>query len=310
LLTSKLLYFDGQSVQTRLVEHNFRGLAWSNRDEALLLVGNGGRILNVQGEKDVSIDSGTNHNLRAVAVNDSDGMAIVVGNGGTALLIDEKKQVSKIVVPTFENLRAVAWHREGHVALLAGNNGALFEYSRHGVKIIDAGRANLRDVSWRPKSNTALITSNCFAKEFVPSPNLFKYDSETKSVTPINEGQVDLIGADWKQNGELAVVVGYDVVWHSGFIGTFDGESVSPIEFENKNVYPTAAAWKPSANMAAIVTATAQTGIGKGTLFLWDEGTVKSVFSDPEFYFSDAAWTGNGIQFAALASTEARAFNS
>jgi hypothetical protein len=293
-----------------MVEHNFRGLAWSKGDEALLLVGNGGRILKVQDEKLVSINSGTSHNLRAVAVNDSDGTALVVGNGGTALLIDEKKHVSKIAVPTFENLRAVAWHREGRVALLAGNNGTSFEYSRNGVKTIDAGRANLRDISWRPRSNTALITSNCFAEEFIPSPNLFKYDSETSSVTPINEGRVDLIGADWKQNGELAVVVGYDVVWHSGFIGTFDGESVSPIEFENKNVYPTDAAWKPSANIAAIVTATAQTGIGKGTLFLWDEGSLKPVFSDPEFYFSDAAWTWNGEQLAALASTETRAFNS
>jgi len=310
LLASKLLYYDGRNVQTRMFERNFRGLAWSSRDEALLLVGNGGRILKLQDDKFVSINSGTSHNLRAVAVNDSDGAAIVVGNAGTALLVDEENDVSNITLPTFENLRAIAWHREESVALLGGNNGALFEYSRHDVKAIDAGRANMRDISWRPKSNLALITSNCFAEEFIPSPNLFKYDSETTSATPVNEGRVDLIGADWKQNGELALVVGYDVVWHNGFIGTFDGRTVSPVEFENKNVYPVAVAWKPSADIAAIVTATAQTGTSKGTFFLWDEGSLKPVFTDPEFYFSDATWNQYGEKLAALASTETRAFNS
>jgi len=310
LLTSKLFRHDGQNFQTRMFGQNFRGLAWSSLDDGLFLVGNGGRVLKVQDGKPVSIHSGTSHNLRAVAVNASDGAAIIVGNAGTALLVDQNENVSNIALPTFENLRAVAWHREKSMALLAGNNGALFEYSHDGVKTIDAGRANLRDISWRPKSDIAFITSNCFAEEFIPSSNLFQYNSETNSATSINEGRVDLLGVDWKQNGELAVVVGYDVVWHNGFIGTFDGRSVSPVEFESKNVYPVAVAWKPSAGIAAIATATSRAGIGKGTIYFWNEGSLNPVFADSEFYFSDVAWSQHGELLAAVASTETRTFNS
>jgi len=82
----------------------------------------------------------------------------------------------------------------------------------------------------------------------------------------LNEGRADLIGTGWKPTGESALVVGYDVVWHNGFIGTFDGTTLSPIQFDNKRVYPVAVAWNTSAKLAAIGTATAQLGMAKGTV--------------------------------------------
>jgi hypothetical protein len=170
-------------------------------------VGNGGRVLKVQGDRPISLDSGTRHNLRAVSVNPMDGTALIVGNVGTVLLLDGER-FRKITVPTFENLRTVAWNHDGYVALLAGNNGTLFKFSRGRAVIVDAGRANLRDISWRPKSSSALISSNCFAEEFIPSPNLFSYDADANILGAVNEGRVDLIGVDWKQTGESALVVG------------------------------------------------------------------------------------------------------
>jgi hypothetical protein len=242
-------------------------------------------------------------------VNPRDGAALVVGNAGTVLLLDGER-FTKITVPTYENLRTVAWNYDGSVALFAGNNGTLFKFSRGQVVTVDAGRANLRDISWRPKFNSALISSNCFAEEFIPSPNLFNYEAEGGVVRPLNEGRLDLIGVDWMPTGESALVVGYDVVWHNGFIGNFNGTTVSPIPFENKHVYPVAVAWKPSADIAAIVTATAQVGMAEGTVFLWNGKSLKSIFSAPEFFFSDVAWGWKSDSLAAIASTETKTFNA
>jgi WD40 repeat protein len=243
-------------------------------------------------------------------VNPSNGTALIVGNGGTVLLLDGEGNFKRISVPTFENLRAVSWDPSGSVAIIAGNNGTLLKYSPQGVEGVDDGRANLRDISWRPKSNTALIASNCFAEEFIPSPNLLSYEAETNVVKPLNEGRADLIGVDWKPTGESALVVGYDVVWHNGFIGNFDGTALSSIQFDNKRVYPVAVAWEASAKQAAIVTATGQLGTAKGTVFLWDGRSLKLIYSDDEFFFSDVAWTWKNSRLAALASAETRTFNS
>lgn len=309
-MPSKLLYYDCQKLRTRNLQGFLRALAWERKDNYLIVVGNGGRVLKIQEDRLVSLDSGTRHNLRGVSVNPSDGMALIVGNAGTALLLDEEEHFTTLSVPTFENLRSVSWHENGTLALITGNNGTLLKYSRKAVEAVDAGRANLRDVSWRPESNTALVSSNCFAEEFIPSPNLFGYDAETSIAKPVNEGRADIIGVDWKPTGESALVVGYDVVWHNGLIGNFDGTTLSQIQFDNKRVYPIAAAWKPSTSLAAIVTATVEVGMARGTVILWDGNSLSPIYNDQDFFFSDAAWNWSGSTLAALASTEARAFNS
>ncbi len=267
-------------------------------------------MLKAHGEDDVSLDSGTRRNLRAVSVNPMDGTALIVGNAGTVLLLDGQERFIRISVPTFENLRAVAWHPNGSMALVAGNNGTLLKYSDKGVERVDDGRANLRDISWRPRTNSALIASNCFAEEFIPSPNLFSCDAQGNVVKALNEGRADLIGAGWKPTGESALVVGYDVVWHNGFIGTFDGTTLSPIQFDNKRVYPVAAAWDTSGKLAAIGTATAQLGMAKGAVYVWDGNSLKQIYGDDRFFFSDVSWSWRGSRLAAVASTETRTFNS
>jgi WD40 repeat protein len=308
-LASKLLLYDGEKLRTLDLRGHLRGLAWDRQDEFPIIVGNGGQVLKVQGNTPVPIDSGTRRNLRALSVNPKDGTTLIVGNSGTALLL-EGQRVTKISVPTIENLRAVAWSGDGSEALIAGNNGALFKFSCGQVAAVDAGRANLRDISWRPKFTSALITSNCFAEEFVPSPNLFSYNAETNIVEPLNEGRMDFIGVDWKGSGEYALVVGYDVVWHTGFIGSLKETTLSPIPFENKQVYPVAAAWEPSSDIAAIVTATGQVGTAEGTVLLWNEKSLHSIANLPGFFFSDVAWAWGGDRLAAIASTETRTFNA
>jgi WD40 repeat protein len=243
-------------------------------------------------------------------VNPLDGTALIVGNTGTALILDAEERFTNLSAPTFQNLRSVSWHQNGTVALVAGNNGTLFKYSDQEFETVEAGRANLRDISWRPNSKTALVSSNCFAEEFIPSPNLFNYDGEAGMVKPVNEGRADLIGLDWKPTGESALVVGYDIVWHNGLIGNFDGTKLSQIEFDNKHVYPVAATWKLSASLAAIVTATVEGGMARGTVILWDGKSLSPIYNDANFFFSDVAWNWSGSMLAALASTEARTFNS
>ncbi len=309
-MPSRLVYYYDQEVRTKPLQGILRGLTWNRNGNDLLVVGNQGRVLKIQDDQLVSFDSGTKHNLRAVSVSPSDGRALIVGNAGTALLLDEDEHFTTLRVPTFENLRSVSWDPSGALAVVAGNNGTLYKYSAEGFEAVDAGRANLRDISWRPKSSTALICSNCFAEEFIPSPNLFSYDVDSSVVKPVNEGRADLIGVDWKPTGDSALVVGYDVVWHNGLIGRFDGRALSPIQFDNKRVYPVAVAWKRSADLAAIVTGTVEAGIGEGALFLWDEVSLNPVYSSKEFFFSDAAWNEDGTMLAAIASSGARTFNS
>jgi hypothetical protein len=153
------------------------------------------------------------------------------------------------------------------------------------------------------------VTSNCFAEEFIPSPNLFTYDAKSNGVRSVSEGRSDLIGVDWRPDEAYALVVGYDVVWHTGLIGKFDGKTLSPIKFENKRVYPVAVRWDSEGKTAAIVTATAQAGSGNGQMLLWDGQIFKTIYSSTEFFFSHVSRAPENVKFAGIASTETRAFN-
>jgi len=146
--------------------------------------------------------------------------------------------VTKIEVPTFENLRTVSWNARDTTALIGGNSGVLLKYANSSVSSLGDGRANLRRIAWHPHDNCALITSNCFAEQFLPSPNLFLYDSDKEQLRGVNESQADFVGVDWEPNGESALVAGYDVVWHTGFIGQFIGTELRPLQFENKQFTP------------------------------------------------------------------------
>jgi WD40 repeat protein len=307
-LPSILLHCEDQNIRTKKLRGHFRSLAW-NRQDQCLIVGNRGRILRMQDDELIDLDSGTRQNLRGVSVNPSNGTALIAGNEGTLLSLDEEGRIARINTSTSENLRATAWNDDGSVALVVGNRGVILRHWDHGVRSVDGGRANLRHVAWRPNRDQALITSNCFAEEFIPSPNLFSYDARTDHLSSLNEGRVDLIGVHWAPSGESALVVGYDVVWHNGFIGVLNGTSISPIQFENKHVYPVNVAWNPAGKRAAIATATTQPGIGKGTLYLWDEKSLKTVYSNDQYFFSAIAWNREGKRLVALASDATRTFN-
>jgi len=195
------------------------------------------------------------------------------------------------------------------MALIAGNNGTLMKYVDRHIEMVDNDRANLRGISWRRTSDGALVTSNCFAEEFIPSPNLFTYDVKSNGVRSVNEGRSDLIGVDWRPDEAYALVVGYDVVWHTGLIGKFDGKTLSPIKFEDKRVYPVAVRWDSEGKTAAIVTATAQAGSGNGQMFLWDGQIFKTIYSSNEFFFSHVSRVPESVKLAGIASTETRTFN-
>jgi hypothetical protein len=272
-------------------------------------VGNGGQVIRTQDDKDVKLQTPTKHNLRAVSINPTDNTALAVGNAGTIITIKADGSSANVSTRTFENLRAVRWNAEGTKALVAGNNGVLIKYTEHRLDVIDDGRANLRGISWRENSDGALITSNCFAEEFIPSPNLFAFDAEKDVLKPVSEGRSDLIGVDWNPVGEFAVVVGYDVVWHNGFMARFDGTNLSPIRFENERVYPVAVRWEPTGRVAAIATSIAYLHSGKGRIILWDGETFREIYSSDEFFFSHIAWAPVGFKLAAIASTEARTFD-
>jgi hypothetical protein len=308
-LPSILLRYANERLQTTKLLNNFRSFVWERARDAVILVGDGGQILRVRGEKSVRLASGTDQNLRGISLNPTDGTALIVGNRGTVLLLREDDSVRKIDAPTSENLRAASWDSRGTSALISGNQGTLLRYSSHGLQTLEGGRANLRHIAWRPSSEIALVTSNCFAEEFIPSPNLFAYDAPNQTLTALNEGRVDLIGVDWKPDGTIALVVGYDIIWHNGEIALFDGENLSHIEFNNKRVYPVAVSWKPSEELAAIVTSTPQYKMGQGGVYLWDRKALRAIFTNDVFFFSAVAWNKEGEDLVALGSSMSRTFN-
>lgn len=308
-MPSLFVTYRDNGIQTRKLRGTFRGLGWDRRSQSFILVGDAGRIVKIRGDVLTTLESGTRKNLRAISLNPRSGATLIAGNEGTIIQLDEDGISGKMVVPTTENLRAIAWSPDGAAALIAGNRGTLMKYSNSSIDSVEGGTANLRRAAWRPDGSQALVASNCFAEEFIPSPNLFIFKAEEDTLDPVNEGRADLIGVDWNPDGRSALVVGYDVIWHNGYIGAFTGAEVSSVEFENKRVYPVAVSWNPSGRMAAVVTATAQLEMAKGTIHLWDGRSLNSIFTSPEFFFSSVTWNDRGTEMAALASSATRTFN-
>jgi len=308
MIHSVLVQYIGDKVETKSFNEHLRGVGWTRDDSCVTVVGDGGRIIELRGEELIRFNVNTKHNLRDMSVNPSDDTVLIVGNAGT-ILLGEDGSFTKLNSPSFENLRTVAWNHKGTMALIAGNNGTLMKYVNRQIEMVDNGRANLRGISWRTTSNGALLTSNCFAEEFIPSPNLFTYDSKSNGVRAVSEGRSDLIGVDWRPDEAYALVVGYDVIWHTGLIGKFDGKTLSPIKFENKRVYPVAVRWDSEGKTAAIATATGQAGSGDGQMFLWNGQTFKTIYSSTEFFFSHISWARKNVKLAGIASTETRTFN-
>ncbi len=272
-------------------------------------MGDKGRIIKLHGDKTNNVTSGTLQNLRGVSVNPIDGRILAVGNAGTVVMLDLNENACNVTVRGSQNLRATSWNPDGTLALIAGNEDTLMAYSQESVHTIDGGRANLRRIAWRPKTNTALVTSNCFAEEFIPSSNLFRYDADEQTLNALNEGRTDFIGVDWKPDGTAAIIVGYDVIWHSGTIVVYDGRDLSPLEFPNKRVYPVDVAWNPKGEVAAIVTATAQPGEADGNVYLWDGKELQPIFGSREFFFNSVGWNKEGTDLVALGSSATRTFN-
>jgi hypothetical protein len=61
--------------------------------------------------------------------------------------------------------------------------------------------------------------------------------------------------------------------------------------------------------VAAIATSIAQLHSGLGRLILWNGETFTEIYRSGEFFFSHIAWSPVGFKLAAVASTEARAFD-
>jgi hypothetical protein len=308
-LSSILLRYVDEKLQTSELQGTYRSFVCERAGDGVILIGDGGQILRVAEEKSVRLASGTHQNLRGISLNPMEGTALIVGNAGTVLLLPQDKGVRKLDAPTSENLRAVSWNPRGTLALIPGNRGVLLRYSNRRLEIHEGARANLRHVAWGPSSDMALVTSNCFAEEFIPSPNLFAYHATDQTLTALNEGREDLIGVDWKADGTIALVVGYDVIWHNGAIAAFDGNRLSRVEFENRRVYPVAVSWNPIREIAAIVTSTPHPGMGAGVVYLWDGKALRSLFSNDVFFFSAVAWDKKGEGLVALGSSRSRTFN-
>lgn len=121
-MQSLLALYDGNKVETRVFSGRFRGAAWDKGGTSLILVGDSGRIMRVQGNRLVNIDAGTKHNLRAVSTSPVRQTFLAVGNAGTIISIGPDDRATNLKASTFENLRTVRWNSKGNTALLTSES--------------------------------------------------------------------------------------------------------------------------------------------------------------------------------------------
>lgn len=85
-LPSILVHYRNETIQVTSLQGYLRSVAWDAASQGLILVGNNGRVVRIEGEDVTHFVSGSRQHLRAISMNPSDDTALIVGNAGTVLL--------------------------------------------------------------------------------------------------------------------------------------------------------------------------------------------------------------------------------
>jgi WD40 repeat protein len=308
----RVLSFKGRSVVPLSVDAP-GPLRWVTRESGgYLLVGDRGAIFRHEGTLFERLRSPTTHNLRCAAFSPKTGVTHVCGNDGIILAV-EGDSVTEVRVRARENLRRLAWDHDGDELLLVGNDGAAYLFDGEKLTRVTGADTHLRSVSWHPSRETALVTGNCFRDGIgglAPSPNLFELDGLTlKELATLEESRADLTSSSWHPDGRQCLVAGFDQTWHTPVLFTYSDGETQPVDWKEKEIFPTACSWSPDGSFALLGTSAMTSVEGPSRLYRLEGGSLRKLEELDGFGVSSVAWAEDGTAMVACSRSN-RAFTS
>jgi len=275
-----LRYHSGQFHQIPAdPRHSIRWVAFRRDGGSGVAVGNKGLVLNFNGVTFGQQNSPSQENLRCASYNTA-GEAIIVGNHGT-ILYSKDGELTPIKEDTKDNLRRVSWSPDGSAAILVGNNGTALSWRGGEIKEVAGAINNLRSVTWHPDGHEALISGNYFGTSMVPCPTLYSYELASERMRPLKTtDKIDILAIEWRPDGEYALAVGYEVVWHEPRLLRWTNNELEEIRFPESGLYPTTIAWAPQDDLALIGTGSPHPpGRDEGRVLEYREGSIRRLYS-------------------------------
>jgi len=179
--------------------------------------------------------------------------ALVAGDFGSLFSFDGRS-LTRIRVPTSENLTDVEWRHDTAYALVTGENGVLLKYDGNSVESVttDAARGiNFNSVAWAPDDSSALIVGTDhrgitmhgvlykYTEDRVEKLHSVKYDGfQSVRYNPLN--------------GSIALIIGVSSREYShGIVVAYDGHDLKPVP-SNTNDTLNTVAWSPDGQYALI----------------------------------------------------------
>lgn len=275
-----LRYHSGQFHQIPAdPRHSIRWVAFRRDGRSGMAVGNKGLVLNFNGVTFGQQNSPSQENLRCASYNTA-GEVIIVGNHGT-ILYSKDGELTPIKEDTKDNLRRVSWSPDGSAAILVGNNGTALSWRGGKIKEVSGAINNLRSVSWHPEDHEALISGNYFGTSMVPCPTLYSYELASERMRPLKTtDKIDILGIEWRPDGEYALAVGYELVWHEPRLLRWTNSELEEVRFPESGLYPTTIAWAPQDDLALIGTGSPHLpGRDEGRVLEYREGGIRRLYS-------------------------------
>src|SRR5207245_11033199 len=101
--------------------------------------------------------------------------------------------------------------------------------------------ANTRTVTCHPDGSEALISGNYIGTSMVPCPTLYSYELASERMRPLKTtDKIDILAIEWRPDGEYALALGYEVVWHEPRLLRWTNNELEEIRFPASGLYPTA----------------------------------------------------------------------
>ena len=193
------------------------------------------------------------------------------------------------------NLRRVAWSPDGSLALIVGNAGTVLVWDGKVLRDVEGASTNLRSAAWHPDGEYAILSGNYFGSGMVPCPTLYRYGKGASEVVPLETVEkTDLIGVDWRPDGSLALIVGYEVVWQESRVYRWNGNGLELLDLQDPGLFPTSVAWHPNGEFALVGTGSPNPrGQGEGVILKYQESGFERFYSS-RYRVCCIAWHPHG----------------
>jgi hypothetical protein len=204
--------------------------------------------------------------------------------------------------PASENLRRVAWHPEGRVALIVGNAGTVLRYEDGALTPVPGDRAHtLRAVAWRPDGAYALVGAYASRWAGYPRPHaLYRCDGIYLQALLTSDDEDDFVAVDWHPEGREALIAGYAYGGENKLL-TYDGAGFTYQAVEASGAL-LGAAWRPDGSNALLC------GEGGALLRLARDGQVEQIESGTHENLVGPFWRPDGSSALMLRGPDERVY--